>query len=114
MKNMKNRKMVTMSLLTALLVCGLALAGCKNDANPFLGAWTRTEIIDEVSTVQTLNFAESTWSISVLGITFASGSYTWSGAVATLSMASGGTAPATITGSTLTLGSGADAQTFKR
>jgi hypothetical protein len=100
---MNRRKMVTMGLLAAVLVCGLALAGCKDaEANPFVGVWATA------GDALTLTFTETTWTMSsnVDAQLNQNGTYTRSGTTATLSITienqTGTLGTATVNGNTLT------------
>ncbi|MDR3300923.1 MAG: hypothetical protein LBT01_00140 [Spirochaetaceae bacterium] len=98
---MNKRKIVTMGLLSAVLVCGLALAGCSKDAaaNPFVGAWGLTT--DQI-TIRA-DFQDTTWMITFDSSTQA-GTYTRSGNTATLSTTGqSSTISATVSGNTLTM-----------
>jgi hypothetical protein len=98
---MNKRKMVTLGILAAALVCGLALAGCKQEAevNPFIATWISGNI--------TLVFGNETqWVQADRGYDPAKatgGTYTRNGNVATMTNSDGTINTATVNGNQLTL-----------
>jgi hypothetical protein len=96
---MNKRKVVTMTLLTAALVAGLALAaGCNKDTatDPFTGVWAYTASGGSA----TFTFAAPNWTLTTSGIpevpTSVNGTYTQTNSVATLKSASSENAQDTV------------------
>ena len=91
----------------AILVCSLVLfaASCNNDddkdkvANPFKGSWTR----DGVTVVLT----DNAWTAQAGGATYNSGTYTYSGKTATMTVTNKGMGSAEV-GSSGTASIGSD------
>ncbi|MDR1024949.1 MAG: hypothetical protein LBL56_04420 [Treponema sp.] len=100
---MRKQARIFMVLLGVILVLGLGLglAGCKDedDSNPFVGTYTGNI---EGGHVITLVVAETTWEVRVDGDLEASGTYTYSGNIATMKQEGVPDQTATLSGKTLT------------
>jgi ABC-type proline/glycine betaine transport system substrate-binding protein len=86
---MKKRNVFLPGLLVVLLAMGLLLAGCgpeeeekADPVNPFIGTWRSANGFVMV-------FAASTFTITSAGGSVESGSYTWSGNSASMTVSSG-------------------------
>jgi hypothetical protein len=91
-------------LLGMVLIFGVTLVGCKQDAeaNPFVGTWSGSMTVPSVENgapvSATLVFTETTWKMTPL-----SGTYTHSGNTANLTSNDTGPGSATLTGNNLAL-----------